>query len=131
MIALLQTLIETLLPHMPVLAIMALFMGAFVIALLPERAEILRRIVVCLAVLSALSCILCLIGPVLLRGEILSYWMGGWKPISGYAIGIGLEVDALSLVFALIVVVMAAASMLFSFRYISRDDAHEKYYTLF
>lgn len=131
MIALLQTLIETLLPHMPVLAIMALFMGAFVIALLPERAEILRRIVVCLAVLSALSCILCLIGPVLLRGEILSYWMGGWKPVSGYAIGIGLEVDALSLVFALIVVVMAAASMLFSFRYISRDDAHEKYYTLF
>ena len=35
----------------------------------------------------------------MIDGEIITYWMGNWEPISGWAIGIGVEVDALSLFF--------------------------------
>lgn len=125
------TFFSNLTPHMPVLAIMTMFTGAFFIALIGERLAILRRIIVCVSVFVPLFFMLYLIRPVMLEGEILSYWMGNWKPVAGYAVGIGLEVDALSLFFALIVTVMATMSALYSFRYTSRDDAHEKYDTLF
>ena len=125
------TFFSNLTPHMPVLAIMTMFTGAFFIALIGERLAILRRIIVCVSVFVPLFFMLYLIRPVMLEGEILSYWMGNWEPVAGYAVGIGLEVDALSLFFALIVTVMATMSALYSFRYTSRDDAHEKYDTLF
>ena len=41
------TFFSNLTPHMPVLAIMTMFTGAFFIALIGERLAILRRIIVC------------------------------------------------------------------------------------
>ncbi len=131
MIQTISAFFENLMPHMPVLSIMALFMGAFIVALLGERAKRIRTAIVCVSVLGSLFFVLYLIYPVMVQGQVISYWMGGWEPVAGYAIGIGLTVDAVSLFFAIIVTVMASASALFSFRYISRDDSHEKYYTLF
>ena len=39
----------------------------------------------------------------MINGEIIAYWMGGRVPLGLYAIGIALEVDALSLFFGLLI----------------------------
>ena len=49
--------------------------------------------------------------------------MGGWKPTAGWAIGIGIEVDALSLFFGLIVTVALFIAGIYSFTYMNRDDS--------
>jgi multicomponent Na+:H+ antiporter subunit D len=67
----------------------------------------------------------------MIDGNIISYWMGNWKPVSGYAIGIGLEVDQLSLFFGLLVSLTVLISGLYSFKYMSKDDTLEKYYVLY
>ena len=39
----------------------------------------------------------------MIDGEVIAYWMGAREPAGGYAIGIALEVDALSLFFGLLI----------------------------
>ena len=58
--------------HFPILAVIALFMGAFVTALIGRRSETVRRVVVTLSIAIALVLTLCLIKPVLLDGTFLS-----------------------------------------------------------
>ena len=82
--------------HFPVLAIMVLFVGAFLVTLAGKR-EKLRNVIAGVAVLAALTLLALLIKPVMIGGETIVYWMGNWEPVSGYAIGIAIEVDALSL----------------------------------
>ena len=72
-----------------------------------------------------------LIKPVLIDGEIISYWMGNWNPVSGYAIGIGYEVDQLGMFFALLVVSTILLSAVYSIRYMENDSSQEFYYVLF
>ena len=115
----------------PVLAIMTLFLGAFLTGLAGRRNVLLRNLVVTIAVTIPLLLMLALIKPVFAEGKILSYWMGGWEPVAGWAIGIGLEVDALSLFFGLIVTVAVFVSGIYSFTYMNRDDSLVNYYTLF
>jgi len=117
--------------HFPILAVIALFMGAFVTALVGRRSEIARRVVVVLATGIALVLTLCLIKPVLMDGEIIHYALGNWQPVEGWAIGISLEVDALSLFFALIVTVAVFVSGIYSFTYMKHDDSLVNFYTLF
>ena len=64
--------------NFPILAVIALFMGAFVTALIGRRSEPARRIVVTAAMAIALVLTLCLIKPVFLDGEIIHYAMGNW-----------------------------------------------------
>ena len=71
-----------------------------------------------------------LIRPVFLEGQIISYWVGNWAPRAGYAIGIGFEVDGLSLFFALLVSLTVLLSNIYSLRYIDRDDCGDYYCTL-
>ncbi len=115
--------------HFPVLAIFALFLGAFISSLLRNR--VARNCVVTLSVLTSFVLLCCLVKPVMLQGEVISYWLGGWKPVADYAIGIGLEVDALSLFFGLVVGLAVLVSALYSFKYLEYDDARSKYYTLY
>lgn len=117
--------------NFPVLAIMALFLGAFLNSLVGRRNAILRNGVVVLSMLAALVMMLALIKPILLDGNTLTYWLGNWEPVEGWAIGISLQVDALSLFFALIVVVAVFVSGIYSFTYMSHDDSLVNYYTLF
>lgn len=117
--------------HFPVLAIMVLFLGAFLNSLVGRRNAKVRNAVVVLAMLVALVMMFSLIKPVLLEGETITYWLGNWEPVEGWAIGISLEVDALSLFFALIVVVAVFVSGIYSFFYMDRDDSLVNYYTLF
>ena len=88
--------------HFPVYSIMVLFLGAFLIVMFGHR-KAFRNIVAVLAVSASLACMLALIKPVFLNGEIIAYWMGSRSLAGGYAIGIALEVDALSLFFALLI----------------------------
>lgn len=117
--------------HFPILAVIALFLGAFVTALIGRRSETVRRVVVTLSMAIALVLTLCLIKPVFLDGEIITYWLGNWQPVEGWAIGICLEVDALSLFFALIVTVAVFVSGIYSFSYMKEDDSLVNFYTLF
>ena len=57
--------------------------------------------------------------------------MGAREPAGGYAIGIALEVDALSLFFALLVSIAVFVSGVYSIQYMNRDDNEKEYYTLY
>jgi len=117
--------------HFPILSIMSLFLGSFLIVIFGGKNRFIRNSLAVLFSAIPLVLICCLIKPILIDGEIFSYWMGDWEPVSGFAIGIGLEVDALSLFFALLVVLTIFLAAVFSLKYMSRDDALDKYYTLF
>ena len=119
------------LQNFPILAIMTLFVGAFVTSLVGRRNAVARNVVVAISVTGALAMMLALIKPVLLDGQIVAYWLGGWTPVEGWAIGISLEVDALSLFFGLIVTVAVFVSGIYSFTYMNHDDSLVNYYTLF
>ena len=117
--------------HLPILAIMTYFLGAFLITLLGHNSKAVRHFLVLLASAVSFVMMCVLIKPVMIDGGIIGYWLGGRAPEAGYAIGIGIEVDALSLFFGLLVTFTVLLSAVYSIKYISRDDAQDKYYTLF
>ena len=117
--------------NFPILAVMALFLGAFIASLAGRRSAVVRNVIVFLSMAVSLVLILCLIKPVFADGQVITYWLGSWEPVEGWAIGICLEVDALSLFFALIVTAAVFVSGLYSFTYMSHDDSLVNYYTLF
>ena len=115
--------------HFPVYSVMVLFLGAFLIIMF-GRNKTFRNIIAFLAVSISLACMIYLVRPVMLEGEIISYWMGNRSIAGGYAIGIALEVDALSLFFGLLVGIAAFAACLYSINYIEHDAHQVQYYTL-
>ena len=116
--------------HFPIYAIMLLFLGAFLIVLLGKN-RILRAMIALLSVSASLSLLVALIPRVMLGGEIIVYWLGGRGVSGGYAMGIALEVDAMSLFFALLVAVAVFVACLYSIQYMEHDDNVSQYYTLF
>ena len=116
--------------HFPVYSVMVLFLGAFLIVMF-GRNRTLRNIIAFLAVSISLACMIYLVRPVMLEDEIISYWMGNRSMAGGYAIGIALEVDALSLFFGLLISTAVFVSCVYSFKYMSHDDNVPQYYTLF
>lgn len=117
--------------HFPVLAVMVLFLGAFLAEIFGFRSRIARRVILVSCVSVSAAMIFALIPAVFLRGEVLTYWMGAWEPAAGYAIGIGYEIDALGLFFALLVVTTFCLSAVYSLRYMERDRHLGHYTTLF
>lgn len=117
--------------HFPILAIMVLFLGAFLNMLFGKNSKAVRFLVTFAATGTALGLMVALIKPVMIDGGVIAYWMGDWAPISGIAYGIGLEVDALSLFFGLIITTAVFVSGLYSFEYMSRDDSLVNFYTLY
>lgn len=116
--------------HFPVLAIMTLFLGAFLVAIF-GRWKTARTVIVSAALLASFTLVALLVKPVMVDGEIIVYWLGSRAPAGGYAIGISLEIDALSLFFGLLVSVAVTLSGFYSFRYITQDDSPDKFFTLF
>ena len=117
--------------HFPVIAVMSLFLGAFLVEIFGRKNKIVRNIITMIFVAISFLCIIALIKPVILDGEVISYWLGNWEPVNGYAIGIGYEVDALNLFFAILVVLTFTLSAIYSLRYMEKDDHLGHYYTLF
>lgn len=115
--------------HYPILAIMIYFLGAF-LTVLAGKNKTLRYCIVGAAVTASFVLMLLLIKPIMIDGQIIAYWLGNWEPVAGYAIGIGIEVDALSLFFGLLVTGAVFLGAIYSFRYMEYDDTLEKFYTL-
>jgi len=116
--------------HFPVIVVMGLFFGAFLVEIFGNKFKLARNILSLGFLGMAFVLIFALIKPVLFEGEIINYWMGAWEPVKGYAIGIGYEIDALSLFFALLVVVTSLLSCIYSMRYMEKDECLGNYYTL-
>lgn len=115
--------------HLPICAIMLLFFGAFFITTFGTRGGV-RKIVSMIASAASLACLIALIKPVMIDGEIISYWLGSRGIVGGYAIGIAIEVDALSLFFGLLVGIAAFAACVYSLDYVTHDAHQVQYYTL-
>ena len=124
--------------HFPIYAVMVLFLGAFVTMVCGTRpsknpnnpAGLRAWIALCATGVSLLLLVL-LIKPVMLGGETIAYWMGSRGIAGGYAIGIALEVDALSLFFALLIATAVFVSAIYSIRYMVHDDCVPQYYVLY
>lgn len=116
--------------HFPIYAIMSLFLGAFLVVMLGKNRAV-RNALAFISVSASLGFLLALVKRVMIDGEVIAYWMGGRVPAGGYAIGIALEVDALSLFFGLLIAVAVFVSCVYSFSYMSHDDNVREYYTLF
>ena len=116
--------------HFPVYSIMVLFLGAFLVVI-AGKSKALRHIFAICAVTASLACLIALIKPVMIDGEVIAYWMGAREPAGGYAIGIALEVDALSLFFGLLIATAVFVSCCYSITYMRFDENVSQYYTLF
>ena len=117
--------------HFPVMAVMLLFLGAFLIEIFGANNKTIRNTIAVASTSISAALIYCLIKPVFFGGEIISYWMGNWEPVEGYAIGIGYEIDALNMFFALLVVTTILLAAIYSIKYMARDHHLGHYYTLF
>ena len=115
--------------HFPVYSIMVLFLGAFLIVLLGKNKTV-RNFIAFAAMACSVACMVALVKPVMLNGEIIAYWMGNRAIAGGYAIGIALEVDALSLFFGLLISSVVFVAGIYSFQYMAHDDIQQQYYTL-
>ena len=116
--------------HFPVYSIMVLFLGAFLIVLLGKNKTV-RNLIAFAAMACSVACMVALVKPVMLNGEIIAYWMGNRAIAGGYAIGIALEVDALGLFFGLLISSVVFVAGIYSFQYMAHDDNQQQYYTLF
>ena len=115
----------------PILAIMILFMGAFTNSLVGHFSRKAGNVIVFAAMAASLGFVAAMVPSVFVNGEIITNWMGNWSPVGGWAYGIGLEVDALSLFFGLIVEIAVLVSGVYSFTYMGRDDSQGNFFTLF
>ena len=86
--------------HFPICAIMAYFLGAFLIVIFGKN-RALRNVFGFLATATPLCLLAALVKPIMLGSDVIAYWMGNRVPAGGYAIGIALEVDAMGLFFGL------------------------------
>ena len=116
--------------HYPVYSIMVLFLCAFLIVLF-GKFKTLRRCIYLLGVTASLACMIALIKPVMINGEIIAYWLGNRYPAGEYAIGIAIEVDALSLFFGLLISTAVFVSAVYSIKYMEHDDNIPQYDTLY
>lgn len=117
--------------HLPILAIISLFIGAFIVSLIKEKNTTLRNTVVLIVTFASLIFTLMMYKPIIEEGNVLTYWMGNWEPVQNWAIGIGLEVDQLSLFFGLFISLSIVLSAMYSFKYIENETGKDKYYVLF
>lgn len=117
--------------HFPAMAVMGLFLGAFLVEIFGSKNKTVRNILAVGTAAIAFAEIVALIKPVMIDGQVISYWMGSWEPVNGYAIGIGYEIDQLNLFFALLVVSTFLFSGIYSLKYMERDHHLGHYYTLY
>lgn len=113
--------------HFPVLSIMILFLGAFLVTV-AGKSKRLRQVIAIAVIAASFGMLIYLIKPIMLGGEIISYWLGNRTIAGGYAIGIALEVDALSLFFGLLVDLAVFVSAIYSVKYMEEDRSNIKQY---
>ena len=98
---------------LPVLPILIPLLAAAILAalnkLIPRRASSLIAMAVALG--TAFACGLLVDAS---RSTTIVYWLGGWQPRQGIAIGIALAIDPMGAAFAGLTAILACAALLFS-----------------
>lgn len=117
--------------NLPIIAIMTPFILAFILGLFKDKYIKVKRALAVIATAVSFLCVILLIKPILINGEIIVSWMGNWSPIGGKAFGIGLQIDSLGMFLALIITGASLLSVIYSLKYMSHDNGLEKYYVLF
>src|SRR5688500_2985976 len=69
--------------------------------------------------------------PFVTQGYPLVYWMSGWAPQDGYAIGISITVDAWGFLIASIVAVVGLFCLIYSVVYMWQETGRSSYHVLF
>ena len=77
--------------HFPVIAVMGCFLCAFLVEIFGSHNKVIRNTLSIGMSAVALALMILLIKPVMIDGEIISYWLGNWEPVNGIAIGIGFD----------------------------------------
>lgn len=116
--------------HLAILSIVVLFLGGFLTAIFGNN-KTLRNIILLTSTSASFIFVMLLIKPIILNKNIITYWMGNWAPENGWAIGIGLEIDGLGILFGLIASIAILISGIYSIKYMSSEDNLEKYNALF
>ena len=70
--------------HFPVLAVMGLFLGAFLVEIFGSNNKTVREVIAIATAGIAFCLTAAMIFPVMRDGEVISYWMGDWEPVEGY-----------------------------------------------
>jgi multicomponent Na+:H+ antiporter subunit D len=115
---------------LPVAAILVPLTTALLVPVL-DLISVRLRAGLCLA--GAALTVACLVGmaPAVLDGEVLVYWMSGWTPRDGVALGISLVVDAWALLIAGLVAVVGLMSLVYALVYLRHETGRAAYYVLF
>ena len=116
--------------HFPIIAVMCYFFFAFLTVLFGKNKTV-RNIFAVLGVTIPLACMIYLVFPVMVYGQTFAYWMGSRAVLGGYAFGIALEIDAVSLFFGLLITTAVFVAGIYSISYMEHDDNVPEYYTLF
>ena len=122
---------EEILNNLPIIAIITPIAIAFIIGLFKNKYMRLKKIFVILALSVSVIVVSFMIKPVMFNHEVVTVWLGNWKPLSGKAFGIAIEVDALGIFMALIISIACLLSAIYSLKYMSKDNGLDKYYALF
>lgn len=102
---------------------------AFFVPVVRRISHSVRATICIAAMLLTLAFLLSMAGPIL-DGQTLVYWMGGWQPRQGLAVGISLSVDAWGLLIAVVVAVVGLFSLVYSTVYMRDQSGRGSYYLL-
>lgn len=117
--------------YLPLLAIIIPFAAAFIISLFGHRLLPIKMALAVAAALSSLACLILLFKPIAIQGNIGIYWMGKWIPKGKlWATGLGIEVDSMGLLMALITTVLVVLLMLYAAKSMKQHYHLEKYFML-
>lgn len=122
---------KELLNNLPLIAIIIPIAVAFIIGLFKNKFIKIKKILSILSLVISSLAVILMVKPVFFENEIITVWLGGWKPIEGHAFGIGIEVDALGIFLGLIISIACLLSAIYSLKYMSKDNGLDKYYALF
>jgi multicomponent Na+:H+ antiporter subunit D len=102
---------------------------AFFVPVVRRISHSVRAIICIAAMILTLAFLLSVAEPVL-AGQTLVYWMGGWEPRQGLAVGISLSVDAWGLLIALVIAMVGLLSLVYSTVYMRDQSGRGPYYVL-
>jgi multicomponent Na+:H+ antiporter subunit D len=102
---------------------------AFFVPVVRRMSHPVRAAICIVAMVGTVAVLMSLVEPVF-GGETLVYWMGGWRPREGLAVGISLSVDAWGLLMALVAAVVGLLSLIYSTVYMREESGRGPYYVL-
>lgn len=111
---------------LPLISIIIPVIFSLPILLLKNKYRTIEKIIFFLGILTSFACLVYLIKPVIYENKIIIFWFGGIAPINKWVFGQGIQVDAFSLLCALIVSVILLVNSIYSFGLMRKYNLDEK-----